>query len=208
MDERLRVFVLDDDPAVLRAVERLLRSHGYTVEVFMSPEAFLERPPYDGVACLLLDLTMPGLSGLDVQEAMAARGSLHPIIFVSGLGDVPSTARAMREGALDFLVKPLDEPQLMEALARAAVRAKSLYEQRRSERETEARFARLTPREREVCELVARGLLNKQIADELGTVEKTIKVHRARVMQKLEVDSVAALVRLLARLPAGKQPQA
>ncbi len=207
MDEKLRVFVIDDDPVVLRAIERLLRSHGLQVEVFMSPEAFLERPPYDGVACLLLDLSMPGLNGLDVQQAMVARGNSHPIVFFSGQGDVPSTARAMREGAVDFLVKPLDEPQLMEAIGRAEARATALHQQRQSERETEARFARLTRREREVCELVARGLLNKQIAYELGTVEKTVKVHRARVMQKLEVDSVAALVRLLSKLPADKPPQ-
>lgn len=208
MQDKPRIFVIDDDPVVLRAVERMLRGHGFVVEVFTSPESFLERPAYDGVACLLLDLTMPGLNGFDVQEALTSRGSVHPIIFFSGQGDVPSTARAMREGAVDFLVKPIDEPQLVAAVERAGVRAAALYQQRRSERETEARVARLTPREREVCHLVARGLLNKQIASELGTVEKTVKVHRARVMQKLEVDSVAALVRLLARLPAEKQPQA
>ena len=208
MEEKPRVFVIDDDPVVLRAIERLLRTRGFPVEVFLSPEAFLERPPYDGVACLLLDLTMPGLDGLAVQEALISRGNAHPIIFFSGQGDVSSTARAMREGAVDFLVKPLDEPQLLAAIARAGARAEAQYRQRQLERETEARFARLTKREREVCDLVARGLLNKQIAYELGTVEKTVKVHRARVMQKLEVDSVAALVRLLARLPPEKQPQA
>src|SRR5262245_15280801 len=148
MLEKPRIFVIDDDPVVLRAIERVLRTRGFPVEVFLSPEAFLERPPYDGVACLLLDLTMPGLDGLAVQEALISRGNAHPIIFFSGQGDVPSTARAMREGAVDFLVKPLDEPQLLEAIGRAGARAEAQYRQRQSERETEARFARLTKRER------------------------------------------------------------
>lgn len=124
-----------------------------------------------------------------------------PIVFLSGQADVPSTARAMREGAVDFLVKPVDEPQLLDAVARARARAMDLRLERREERETEARLARLTKREREVCDLVARGLLNKQIAYELGTSEKTVKVHRGRVMQKLELNSVADLVRLLSHQP-------
>ena len=110
MDEKPRVFVIDDDPLVLKAIERMLRANDFAVEAFSSPAAFLDRPPYDGLACLLLDLQMPGLNGLDVQETMIGRGVIHPIIFFSGQGDVPSTARAMREGAIDFLVKPLDEP--------------------------------------------------------------------------------------------------
>jgi FixJ family two-component response regulator len=147
---------------------------------------------------------MPGLNGLDIQKTMIGRGVAHPIIFFSGQGDVPSTARAMREGAIDFLVKPLDEPQLLEAIQRAGARAAALQLQRQSEREVEARFARLTRREREVCELVAQGLLNKQIAYELGTGEKVVKVHRGRAMRKLEIDSVAALVKLLSQLPGAK----
>jgi len=207
MEEQLRVFVIDDDPLVLRALERVLRSHGFPVEVFSSPTTFLDRPPYDGVACLLLDLMMPGLNGLDVQELLAGRGVSHPIIFVSGQGDVSSTARAMKEGAVDFLVKPIDETQLLDAIGRAGARATALREQQQSERETAARFARLTRREREVCDLVARGLLNKQVASELGTGEKVVKVHRGRAMRKLEVDSVAALVRLLSKLPPDKPAQ-
>jgi FixJ family two-component response regulator len=156
---------------------------------------------------VLLDPTLPGLNGLDVQEAMAKQGIPHPIIFFSGQGDVPSTARAMRDGALDFLAKPLDEPQLLEAIHRAGARAAAVRHQQQSERETEARFARLTRREREVCDLVARGLLNKQISWELDTGEKVIKVHRGRAMRKLEIDSVAALVRLLSKLPAGRFDQ-
>ena len=205
MQDELRVFLVDDDVSVLRALERLLRVNGFQVDAFNSPSEFLERPPYNGVGCLLLDLHMPDLSGLDLQEAMAAKGMSMPIVFLSGQGDVPSTARAMRKGALDFLVKPVDEQQLLEAMARARARAVALREQQRVERDAVERLARLTRREREVCELVAEGLLNKQIAYKLGTSEKTVKVHRGRVMHKLEVDSVAALVRLLSHRPAGPQ---
>lgn len=201
MDERPRVFVIDDDPGVLRGVERLLRANGFLVETYTSPSAFLERPPNEGPACVLLDLRMPGLSGLEVQEALARKGTPISIVFLSGQGDVPSTARAMKEGAVDFLVKPVDEAQLVDAVARACARARDLLSERREQRATEERLARLTRREREVCDLVARGLLNKQIAWELGTSEKTVKVHRGRVMHKLEVDSVAALVRLLSHHP-------
>jgi FixJ family two-component response regulator len=197
MDQPPRVFVIDDDPSVLRALERLLRSNGFRVEAYSSPAAFLDAPIDEGVSCLLLDLRMPGLSGLDVQQTLVRKGLVMPIVFLSGQGDVPSTARAMREGAVDFLVKPVDETQLLDAVARAQARAVDLQRERREQREADVRFARLTKREREVCDLVARGFLNKQIAYELGTSEKTVKVHRGRVMHKLEVDSVAALVRLL-----------
>jgi FixJ family two-component response regulator len=207
MEDKLRVFVIDDDPSVLKALQRVLRSSGYSVEAFTSATTFLAREPYDGLACLLLDLRMPGLNGFDVQETLASRGISHPIIFFSGAGDVPSTARAMREGAVDFLVKPLDAPELLEAIARAGARAAAALQQRHAESETEARFERLTRREREVCDLVAQGLLNKQIAYELGTGEKVVKVHRGRAMKKLEVDSVAALVRLLSKLPVQKSHQ-
>ena len=197
MDPKPHVFVIDDDAIVLKALERLLRSNGFTVETFTSPTAFLERPPYDGLACMLLDLRMPGLSGLDLQETMSRQGVSIPIVFLSAAADVPSTARAMREGAVDFLIKPVDEPQLFDAIGRACARATTMQQQRRAERDTEERLSRLTRREREVCDLVARGLPNKEIAYELGTSEKTVKTHRGRVMRKLEVDSVAALVRLI-----------
>ena len=206
MDPKPHVFVIDDDAVVLRALERLLRSNGFTVETFTSPTAFLERLPYDGLACMLLDLRMPGLSGLDVQETMSRQGASIPIIFLSAAADVPSTARAMREGAVDFLIKPVDEPQLFDAIARACAHATTLQRRRLAERDTEERLSRLTKREREVCDLVARGLPNKVIASELGASEKTVKVHRGRVMQKLEVDSVAALVRLLSKGPGGGVP--
>ena len=193
-----RVYVVDDDPMVLAALERLLRVNGFAVEVFTSAAAFLERST-EGPAVLLLDLRMPGLSGLDVQDSILRTGRDMPIIFLSGESDVPSTARAMREGAVDFLVKPVDAAQLLDAVNRAQLRAVELQHQREEARHTRALLDRLTNREREVCELVARGLLNKQIAFELGTSEKTVKVHRGRVMRKLEVDSVAALVQLVSR---------
>jgi FixJ family two-component response regulator len=197
MLSNLRVFVVDDDPIVVRALERMLRSNDISVETFTSPAAFLERPPYDDVGCLLLDLRMPGLSGLDVQRAMSRQGISMPIVFLSAQGDVPSTARAMREGAIDFLEKPIDEPQLLAAIDRARLKSIAQREQHDRERDAEERLARLTKREREVCNLVATGMLNKQIAYELGLSEKTVKVHRGRVTRKLDVDSVPALVRLL-----------
>ena len=197
MDSVLQVFAVDDDAIVLRAIERMLRSHNIAVEGFTSPDAFLARLPYEGVACVLLDLKMPGLSGLDVQTSMIARGISMPIIFLSAQSDVPSTVRAMRGGAVDFLEKPMEEEQLLAALERARLESISMHEEQRRQRDADERLARLTKREREVCDLVAAGLLNKQIAHELGMSEKTVKVHRGRVTRKLDVSSVAALVRLL-----------
>jgi FixJ family two-component response regulator len=197
MTPDLRVFVVDDDPIVLRALERMLRANDIPVETFASPSAFLERPFYDGIGCLLLDLRMPGLSGLDVQSEMSRKRIPMPIVFLSAQGDVPSTARAMREGAIDFLEKPIDEGQLLAAIDRARLMSAAQREQRDRERDAEERLARLTKREREVCDLVAAGMLNKQIAYEVGMSEKTVKVHRGRLTRKLDVDSVPALVRLL-----------
>jgi FixJ family two-component response regulator len=164
----------------------------------------MEQLPYDGPACLVLDLRMPELNGLDVQEWLLFKGITLPTVFLSGASDVPSTATAMRKGAVDFLVKPVDEGELLAAVSRALAAAVEGRRRLREAEQSSARLARLTRREREVCELVARGLLNKQIAYELGASEKTIKVHRGRVMRKLEVDSVAELVWLLSRLPAAQ----
>jgi FixJ family two-component response regulator len=197
MDSVLQVFAVDDDPIVLRAIERMLRLHNIAVEGFTSPEAFLARPPYDGISCLLLDLKMPGMTGLDVQTALSGKGISMPIIFLSAQSDVPSTVLAMRGGAVDFLEKPVDEDQLLAAIERARLQCEAMRQQQRRQKDAEARLARLTKREREVCDLVAAGLLNKQIAHELGMSEKTVKVHRGRLTRKLDVDSVAALVRLL-----------
>jgi FixJ family two-component response regulator len=197
LDDGPRVLIIDDDRSVLTALARLLRAHGYAVETFASPRAFLEQPPSEEVGCLVLDLSMPELSGLDVQQVIAHRGDEIPIVFLSGASDVPTTARAMRNGAVDFLVKPVDEAQLLGAVGRAlelhAERRKRLQQRR----EAADRLSHLTRREREVCNLVGRGLMNKQIAFELGLAEKTVKVHRGRAMRKLHVDSVPALVRLL-----------
>lgn len=197
MKQELLVFIVDDDAQVITTLELLLRANGFAVEGFTSAAAFLERPQYDGLACLLLDLRMHDETGFDVQDELRRRGFSLPIVFLSGQGDVPSTARAMREGALDFLVKPVDEPELLDALARACARARVQQHEQRNQHEAAERLARLTARERQVCDLVARGFLNKQIAYELGASENTVKVHRARVMRKLRVDSVASLVRLL-----------
>jgi FixJ family two-component response regulator len=207
MDHELRVFAVDDDPLVLRALERTLRWHNIPVEGFTSPSSFLQRLPYDGVACLLLDLQMPGVPGLEVQNAISRGGLSMPVVFLSAWGDVPSTARAMREGALDFLVKPVEEGELLAALERARVKAVALRQRRQLERDAEQKLARLTVREREVCELIAAGLLNKQIAGKLSMSEKTVKVHRGRVTRKLGVDSVAALVKLLFNRPASPLSQ-
>jgi FixJ family two-component response regulator len=202
MNSEPRVFVVDDDRPLLAAIERVLSSSGYHVETFTSPAFFMEQLPYEGPACLVLDLRMPELSGLDVQEWLAFRGITMPTVFLSGESDVRSTARAMRKGAMDFLVKPVDEDDLLAAVSRALATAVEGRRRRLEEEQSSARLARLTRRERQVCELVARGLLNKQIAHELGTSEKTVKVHRGNLMRKLEVASVAELVWLLSRLPA------
>src|SRR5262245_57674682 len=196
MPHDLRVFVVDDDPLVVDTLALMLRANGFAVEGFTSPAAFFARTPYDDIACLLLDLRLEGQSGLDVQDDLRRRGYSLPIIFLSGQGDVASTARAMREGALDFLVKPVDEPQLLDALARAKTKALARQLEERTQRDAVERLAHLTNRERQVCDLVARGLLNKQIAYELRISEATVKVHRGRIMHKLRVDSVADLVRL------------
>ena len=193
-----RVFVVDDEPTVLAALERMLRASGYEVITFVSPSDFLAAAPHDGVGCVLLDLSMPDMSGLDVQDTMRRDGIAMPIIFLSAHGDVPSATRAMREGAIDFLVKPIAEAELLGAIRRALETASAQERRRVSRSEVEARLARLTPRERQVCDLVIKGLLNKQIGSELGMSEKTVKVHRGQVMRKLEVHSVAALVRLFA----------
>ncbi|MRG98076.1 response regulator transcription factor [Polyangium spumosum] len=193
------VFVVDDDPSVLRGLERLLRSAGYVVEAYASPRGFLEHAQ-DRPGCVVVDLRMPEISGLDLQEELARRGFPLPLVFLTGHGDVPSSVRAMKAGAIDFLSKPCDDTDLLAAVERALARDAAARAAREEIRTIQARFTELTPREREVCMLVARGLLNKQIAAELGAAEKTIKVHRGRVMEKLGVESVAELVRLVDRM--------
>jgi len=197
------VFVVDDEPSVQRAFVRLLVSAGYQVRGFPSARAFLAeyRPVAPG--CLILDLQMPEVTGLDLLETLRTTDPSLGVIFVSGRGDVPATAKAMKMGAVDFLTKPVDDAVLLEAVASASQRSAARWLEREEYARLSERHARLTPREREVCALVARGRLNKQIAFDLGTSEKTIKVHRARVMAKLGVESVAELVRLVDRLRVG-----
>jgi len=194
------VFIVDDDPDVLRALARVLRQAGFTVETFTSAAEFLKRPLSDHPSCLVLDLKLPDVSGLQLQEAMAQANIQIPIVFVSGRGDVASTASAMRFGAVDFLEKPVDDIVLIEAVSRAVAQDASRRQQRSQQVDARERLGRLTRREVEVCRLVARGLLNKQIADQLGVSNQTVKIHRSRLMRKLEVGSVAELVRLMAFL--------
>jgi RNA polymerase sigma factor (sigma-70 family) len=189
------VFVIDDDESMRRALERLLRSVGLQVETFSAASEFIGRPLPERPACVILDLRLPGQSGLDVQESLARAGREVPIIFISGYADVPSSVRALKAGALDFLQKPFSDQQLLDVVNEALERDRE-ERRRRAEREAvRERFDTLTPRERDVLRLVLQGLLNKQIAAELGISEKTVKFHRGRVMDKTQAGSVAELVR-------------
>ena len=194
------VFVVDDDPDVLKSLGRVLRSAGLAVATFSSPSEFLEQHDPRAAGCLVLDVAMPGLNGLELQQALTAKGSAIPIIFLTGRGDIPMSVQAMKGGAVDFLTKPIHDEDLLKAV-HAALEKNCIERQSRAELdEIQERLATLTPREREVLTHVVSGQLNKQIAYDLGTVEKTIKVHRARVMEKMKVNSMAELVRLTERL--------
>jgi RNA polymerase sigma factor (sigma-70 family) len=196
-----KVFLVDDEPGVRRALTRLLRSAGLEAESFPSARDFLAAPRSEAdPACLLADLRMPGLSGLDLQEELQKRGLDLPIVFLSGRADVASGVRAMKGGAVDFLQKPVSDRDLLEAIRRALEKAREGHAARSDRMALEDRAARLTPREREVFGLVVSGLLNKQVGAELGVTERTIKVHRARVMEKMEAGSLAELVRMADRL--------
>jgi len=190
------VFVVDDDTSVLKALERLLRAAGLNVVTFSSPQEFLEHYDPDVPGCLVFDIAMPGLNGLELQQALAAQGGAPPIIFLTGHGDIPMSVKAMKQGAVDFLTKPVDDNDLLLSI-HAAIEKDQILRQGRTElNEIHQRLATLTPREREVLQHVVKGKLNKQTAADLGTVEKTIKVHRAHLMAKLQVRSLAELVRL------------
>ena len=198
-DAQPTVYLVDDDASVLKALRRLLSLAGWSVEAFSSPQEFLDRHRDDAPGCLVLDVAMPGLNGLELQEALDARGSLLPIIFLTGRGDIPMSVRAIKRGAVDFLTKPVDGEDLFAAIRAALGKGQALREARAEMDGIERRLATLTPREREVLAHIVSGRLNKQIAADLGTVEKTIKVHRARVMEKMQVRSLAELVRLAER---------
>jgi FixJ family two-component response regulator len=194
------VFIVDDDSAVLKGLSRLLRAARLDVATFNSPQEFLERHDPNAPGCLVLDVAMPGLNGLELQEALTKKGAAVPIIFLTGHGDIPTSVQAMKRGALDFLTKPVNDDDLLRAV-HAAIEKDRIARQARAELDDiQQRLATLTPREREVLTHVVSGQLNKQIAYDLGTVEKTIKVHRARVMEKMKVQSVAELVRLTEQL--------
>jgi FixJ family two-component response regulator len=189
------VFVVDDELSVRKSLSRLLRAAGFQVVAFASAREFLEHPADKSVGCLILDVQMPELNGLELQQALAEMDRSCPIVFITGHGDIPTSVRAMRAGAVDFLSKPFDETALFDAIARALERARTEARTRAVSAVVEARLATLTPREHEVMLQVIAGRLNKQIAAALGASEKTIKVHRGRVMQKMQVQSVADLVR-------------
>jgi FixJ family two-component response regulator len=189
------VCVVDDDQSVRRSLRRLFKSAGYAAEMFASAEDYLARATFAGPICLILDVRMPGLNGLGLQQALEVRGGCEQIVFITGHRDVPTCRQAMKNGAVDFLLKPFDGDELIEAAKRALVRGKECLRQRTERRQARSLIDKLTPREFEVLRFVLIGLLNKQIAAELKTAEKTIKVHRGRVMQKLAVTSVPDLVR-------------
>jgi len=194
------VFVIDDDPSVRRALERKLRTAGYRVVTFDSAQDYLARAPQAGIACIVTDVRMPGMSGLDLQVSLAQAGRALPMVFITGHGDIPTSVRAMKGGAVNFLPKPFTEREILAAIDEALERSAELDRTRRETDGLRARYEALSPREREVLALVVAGLLNKVIADRLGIQETTIKVHRGRVMEKMEAASLADLVRMSERL--------
>ena len=194
------VFVVDDDVGTRESLKNLIRSVGLRVEAFASAQDFLRSTRPDVPGCLVLDVRLPGLSGLDLQKRMAEVQLEIPIVFISGHGDIPMSVRAMKAGAVEFLTKPFRDQDLLDAIQQALERDRNAREQRAEIAELRSRYRLLTPREREVMALVVTGLLNKQIAGELGTSEASVKVHRQHVMEKMRAGSLAALVRMADRV--------
>jgi FixJ family two-component response regulator len=197
------IFLVDDDPGVLKALSRVLRGEGWSVEAFESAEAFLARSAHTVEGCLVLDVTMPGLDGLELQRRLVETGKLLPIVFVTGHGDIPMSVQAIKAGATDFLTKPV-QAQALVAAVRAAIEQDASARQARADMdEVRQRLANLTPREREVLAALAAGKLNKQIAGDLGIVEQTVKFHRARIMERMQAKTIAELMHIAARLGIG-----
>lgn len=203
-DQTPTIFIIDDDPSARRGLSRLIRVAGFNVRAFASAKGFLAKQHYSGPGCIVLDVQMPDFSGLDLQAELNKAEYNMPIIFISAHGDVPMTAQAMKDGALDFLTKPVDRDQLLNAIRTALAKDLASREEHSELEQIRARLAKLTPREFEVMTFVLAGMLNKQIGYKLGIAEDTVKIHRGRVMSKMGVVSVAELVRLTQK--AGVEP--
>jgi len=200
------VFVVDDDPSIRSSLKFLMSSVGLQVEGFESADALLKRNPPDAPSCLVLDVRLRGLSGLDFQRQLAARNCHMPIIFITGHGDIPMSVRAMKAGAVEFLTKPFRDQDLLDAVRIALEKDHERRERRKEVSDLKERYNSLTTREQEVISMVVSGMLNKQIADQLGTAENTVKVHRSRAMEKMHAQSVAELVKMLGKLESSVEP--
>ena len=206
MTQAPMVFVVDDDPSVRSSLKFLMSSVGLQVESFDSADALLKRKMPDAPSCLVLDVRLRGLSGLDFQRELAARNCHMPIIFITGHGDIPMSVRAMKAGAVEFLTKPFRDQDLLDAVRIALEKDRERREREKEVSDLKERFDSLTPREQKVISMVASGMLNKQIADQLGTAENTVKVHRSRAMEKMHAQSVAELVKMIEKLKSSGEP--
>ncbi|HTW45053.1 MAG TPA: response regulator transcription factor [Acidobacteriaceae bacterium] len=202
------VFVVDDDISVCESLELLIRHAGWQAETFTTAQEFLDRPQSAVPCCLVLDVSLPGLNGLELQKRVAVERPEMPIIFITGYGDVPMTVQAMKAGAVEFLTKPVSDETLLSAIRNAIERSQTLLGHQAEIRDLRARYALLTPRERQVMTLVVAGLLNKQVGDELGISEITVKAHRGSMMRKMQAESLAGLVKMAARLRLARPPAA